>query len=164
MSGGEASWVAPSGRALSSPAPSYIWILPSLGDASAPVPTRWISFDSPPTELHPYSICNLSSIKAFRPTGMLFRTLKTTVLALYEDCIQLACPSLGSCWKRVQYHRFLEFRRERERDHFIGAQFEGGKAVGEVGLVSLKRLHFSTNLEFLSPGGIAPWIAVTCVD
>lgn len=113
MSGGEASWVAPSGRALSSPAPSYSWILPSLGDASAPVPTRWINFDSPPTELHPYSIRNLSSIKAFRPTGMLFGTLKTTVLALYEDCIQLALPWV-LVGRESQYHRFLEFRGERE--------------------------------------------------
>lgn len=51
----------------------------------------------------------------------------------------------------------------RERDHFDGAQTEGGKTVGEVGLGHLKRRHFNTNLEFLSPGGIALWITVTSV-
>ena len=163
MSGGEASWVAPSGRALSSPAPSYIWILPSLGDASAPVPTRWISFDSPPTELHPYSICNLSSIKAFRPTGMLFRTLKTTVLALYEDCIQLACPSLGSCWKRVQYHRFLEFRRERERPLYWGSIW-GWESCRWSGLGLSEETPFFYKSWISFTWGNAPWIAVTCVD
>lgn len=51
----------------------------------------------------------------------------------------------------------------RERDHFAGAQTEGGKTVGEVGLGHLKRRHFNTNIEFLSPGGIAPWITVISV-
>ena len=33
-----------------------------------------------------------------------------------------------------------------------------------MGLVSLKRLSFSTNLGIFLPGGIAPWITVTLTE
>lgn len=91
MSGGEASWVQPSGRELFSPAPSYSWIL-LLGDAcSSPYEVDQLRL--PPTELHLYSIRNLSSIKAFRPTGMLLELLKLQFLPFMRTVYSL--PFLG---------------------------------------------------------------------
>lgn len=104
------------------------------------------------------------TFRLLRPSGPLecsLELLKLQFLPFMRAAYSL--PFLGFLLEESPISSIFRIQT-RERDHFIGAQFEGGKAVGEMGLVSLKRLHFSTNLEFLSSGGIASWIAVTSVE
>ncbi|XP_032338185.1 uncharacterized protein LOC116664332 [Camelus ferus] len=117
-------------------APEEGWVDPKR--SASVLVTRWISFRSRPAKLHPHSYFrNLSAIKAFRPTGMFSGTLQATVLSCMKTAY--SSPFLGFLWEEITIPSIF---RIQTRHHLTGAQTEAGKAVGEVGLVSLKRLNF----------------------
>ena len=108
------------------------------------------------------------TFRLLRPSGPLecsLELLKLQFLPFMSAAYSL--PFLGFLLEESPISSIFRIQTKREREReitLLGLNLRVGKLSVEVGLVSLKRLHFSTNLEFLSSGGIAPWIAVTSVE